>query len=52
LRTTRGPSGANSSSFAFDDMGDLRIGEKEIIGKLNEHKKMKRFFDSLLQRID
>jgi hypothetical protein len=36
-----------SSSFAFDDLGSLRVGEKLIEAKLNEQNKIQRFFRTL-----
>ncbi len=41
-----------TSSFAFDDLGSLRMGEKQIEAKLNEQKKMERFYRTLKQRVD
>jgi hypothetical protein len=39
------------SNIDFDDFGDLRINEKEIIGVFKEIKKMHRFMNSLKKRI-
>ena len=39
------------SSFGLDDLGDLRISEKEIIGVHNEWSKMHRFHHSLMKRV-
>jgi|LauGreDrversion4_2_1035121.scaffolds.fasta_scaffold752287_1 hypothetical protein len=36
-----------TSSFAFDDLGSLRVGEKHIEAKFNEENKMLRFYRTL-----
>lgn len=44
--------GRNIGTIGFDDLGDLRVGTKEIIATYNEQRKLMTFCHSLKKRIN